>query len=132
MPCILSNLAEIREQNNIAIETLADTAKISIDLLSNIEMRKTLADAFTWRGILSALDFVNISFASDGFIDELNEEIELFGADAPCVVFYDIEKDNIIFKDYAMPGDPAPADMYPVEMTLQLALDFFILQNEFM
>ena len=127
--------------NGITQKELAKAAGLSIPAIAKIISGERMGQPETWRKIQIALENLRgvtqtVSYSSDKFIDELKEEIELYGENQICNVFYTVNDGNIIFKDYLLPEDMPEhygndlKKMNSLRITLKEALDLFTEQDD--
>lgn len=128
-------------ENKITQKELAQTAGLSIPAIAKIISGERMGSPETWRKIQLALERLRgvlqtTSYSSENFIHELQEEIEEYGQDQICNVYYIVHNGNIIFKDYLLPedipgqyGDDLKA-MNMLRITLKEALDLFTEQDD--
>lgn len=140
MPAIKTNewLKYKLEEKKLNSEELANIINVSVQEISEILYGATIGSAKTWQKLLSYFgSSFNVSVASDKFIAELLEEIELYGPNYFCNVFYVIDSaENIIIKDYLLQEDMSGAyddelaKMNMATMPLKEALSLFRLQDK--
>lgn len=116
---------------------LANKAGLSIPTIAKIISGERFGAPETWERITNALGGVlNVSVASEEFIEELTEDVFFFGGNSECNVFYVVDKGSVIFKDYLMPEDMADyykddlKEMNFLKVTLSEALELFKAQNK--
>ena len=132
MPCIFTNLTEVREGKNMSIERLAEKSLNSVEILRQIEAGNTFADASTWRGIIFGLGrgLPTMVVENKKLIAELHQELRLYVPEEPCTIYYTMENNCIVFTDYGIGKDRAPKGVMPLKLTIEEVLGFFVLQGE--
>ena len=85
-------------QKDVAIR-----AKLSLPAIEKIERGERLGSAETRNKIINVLsdDDAKISIDSEYQLDDIQKDIDLYGENQKCFVFYKYDNNNIIFIDYA-------------------------------
>lgn len=150
-------LKQKRQATKISQQSLADATGLSPFTIQQIEQGKRKGSNETWTAIeayfatshkldktikknIKKIDDNDImmSYNSDELIDELLEDIEEFGPQEKCILFYKEVNSHLIFTNYdylveEMPFDPKKeleeGEKY-IETTLGYALDVFTAQNK--
>lgn len=139
MPTIYSGewLRQKRKEAGLTVEELAKACGLSPVSIYKIENGERIGYASTWKKITDFFKPVKISVDCDDLISELKEEIEEYGEDEECIVFYSVQEGAIIFYDYLMPEDMAESyfdedlqDKSSIRISLKEALELFDAQNQ--
>jgi len=130
----------LREQlkiKNITQKELADGTGISVNAISKIIRGERLGSPESWEKILNFLEYDGsiYSFDSEELIEEIKQDIEEFGEDEQCYLFYQIIDNNIIFDNYDFIVDEMPLTKEELKenyiiTSLKNALEFLERQNE--
>lgn len=129
-------LIKTRKAAGLTQSELANRSGISIGALRNIEQGQRIGSVDTLEKLNSALGTISISFECSDFIEELEEEISLYGPECKCHLYYKLKDGIVLFIDYALDRDLEDRDFEPlpgetmVEGTLQQALDIFTYQSK--
>lgn len=125
------------KQNNMTQKELANLAGLSIPAIAKIISGERKGSTETWNKIYDVISVPKVSIESQNFIDELREEIEIYGTSERCTVWYKVEDGNIVFIEYALDEDlkKSASDYKDLKryntlvITLKEALDLFKFQN---
>jgi len=130
----------LREQlkiKNITQKELADGTGISVNAVSKIIRGERLGSPESWEKILNFLEYDGsiYSFDSGELIEEIKQDIEEFGEDEQCYLFYQIIDNNIIFDNYDFIVEDIPLTKEELKenyiiTSLKNALEFLERQNE--
>lgn len=130
-------LREKREKKGYTQKELAQAAGLSIPAIAKIEAGERFGSFETWDKILFVLnDDPVLSIESLDFINELKDEIAIYGDSFQCNLFYESKNGNIIFKDYLLDEDMQEnfknelTTMSVLRVTLKEALELFEKQND--
>ena len=95
-----------RKNANLTQQELADKIGVSVQTIAKIEQGQRVGAVETWEKINTLLDNeISFSYACDNMISEVEEDIELYGFECHCYLYYKLEKNLIIFTDYALDED---------------------------
>lgn len=149
-------LRKTREEAHLTRPQLSEMTGVSVEMIRSIEIGRRPGSADVWEVLNAVLDKgPSLSFDCDDLIQEVLADIDDFGPDYPCVLFYKKEGDLFIFHNYALEEDLNPDDsmledeflrlkyskkelkeafdLQPseiqIESTLQQAYDIFDYQN---
>lgn len=149
-------LRKTREEAHLTRPQLSEMTGVSVEMIRSIEIGRRPGSADVWEVLNAVLDKgPSLSFDCDDLIQEVLADIDDFGPDYPCVLFYKKEGDLFIFHNYAFEEDLNPDDsmledeflrlkyskkelkeafdLQPseiqIESTLQQAYDIFDYQN---
>lgn len=149
-------LRKTREEAHLTRPKLSEMTGVSVEMIRSIEIGRRPGSADVWEVLNAVLDKgPSLSFDCDDLIQEVLADIDDFGPDYPCVLFYKKEGDLFIFHNYALEEDLNPDDsmledeflrlkyskkelkeafdLQPseiqIESTLQQAYDIFDYQN---
>lgn len=125
-------LKETRELNKLTQEQLAKELDVHPRTIINIEQGARIGSPETWDKINNFFDGAKVSYDSEEMIEELNEDISLFGGDSVCYAFYEIRNDMLFFTDYILESDFLEEDKQDkhIKITLKEALEIFTYQNK--
>ncbi len=101
-------LKEKRKEFNLSQQELAKKSKVSIFAIQNIEQGQRKGSSETWKkleSIFNNKEDIIYSHDNDELIEELKADIEEFGSNYKCLLFYEIIDDKIIFNDYNFISD---------------------------
>lgn len=123
-------------QNGFGPQDLADQTGIQLQSIEQIINTNTGSEE-EWDVILDTLnDYPRIIIPSAQVLDDLQEDIEKFGEDALCVVYYGVNQNLLGFCEYQCladlyaHGSNVPTDyLSRIQMTLAEARDLFTKQN---
>lgn len=129
-------LKKRREEERYTRAQLSELTGLSYDTIRSIELGRRTGSADAWEAINAVLDKgPSLSFDCDDLIQEVLADIDDFGPEHPCLLYYKKEGDLFIFGDYALEEDlENPVfDVRPgeiqIESTLQKAYEIFEYQN---
>lgn len=130
-------LIEARQSAGLTQQQLADKIGVGVPTIAKIEQGQRIGSLATWEKINSVLgDNISVSYDCDDLIQEICEDIELYGATCKCYLYYKFEGGVVVFTDYALEEDlddetfniePGETQMIA---TLHQALDIFRYQNQ--
>lgn len=132
-------LKKIRNRLGLTKQEFADEIGVSFDLIKSIESGKRKGSDETWEKIIKYLkeqklnSSIKFSFDSEDLIEELKEDIEEFGPDEECYLFYKLDNDfGLLFTNYDFEVLPEELDKDEeiLKTTLNYALKLFEIQNE--
>lgn len=137
MPTIYTGewLKSARLNRALSVEELALKINVSVNTIYKIEAGERIGSPSTWEKINNFFLPPKISVSSEKFIDEISEEIELYGENEECTLFYTVKNGAIIFYDYLIPedkemlGDSDLKEKSRIRVTLKEALELFEAQN---
>lgn len=92
-----------RKEMELTQKDVAIRAKLSLPAIEKIERGERLGSAETRNKIINVLsdDDAKISIDSEYQLDDIQKDIDLYGENQKCFVFYKYDNNNIIFIDYA-------------------------------
>ena len=105
-------LKKMREKFGLTQAKLSEESGVNKLTIENIEQNRRKGSEATWQMIEDYFskkelgENIIYSFDSESIIDELKEEIDLYGEDYPCIVSYEIVDDwHFHFTDYFIDDD---------------------------
>lgn len=101
-------LKEKRKEFNLSQQELAKKSKVSIFAIQNIEQGQRKGSSETWEkleSIFNNKEDIIYSHDNEELIEELKADIEEFGSNCKCLLFYEIVDDKVIFNDYNFISD---------------------------
>lgn len=133
-----------RNELNMTQKELANKAGISVPAIAKIESGERFGSPETWEKIEKVIKNEGIfepsySYDSEDIIEELKEELEIYGPDKQCNVYYKVIDEHIFFTEYALLEDLETYDLEDIKklskqknicVTLIEALDLFEAQNK--
>lgn len=131
-------LKQALKNENMTQRDLANKCGLSIPAIAKIISGERLGSPGTWDKINSVLNTgAGLSYESSEFINEIKEEISLYGCNKECIVFYKEEYGNLIFFEYALDEDMSNHDFNKKDLNkynslrtkLKDALELFEHQN---
>ena len=132
-------LKTMRLKKGLTQKELAKKIGLSVFTIQNIEQGQRKGSESTWEKILNFFErgeSPKISYDSEELIEELKQDIEEFGEDCPCYVFYEIINGTLKFTNYDFDTEEKPItddELYRDEellsTTLGDALKLFERQN---
>lgn len=129
-------LIAARKKEGLTQKQLAEKIGVSIYAIAHIEQGQRVGSVETWEKINNFFEDVNISYDCEEIIEEIKEEIEEFGEDQVCYLYYELKGDTIVFTDYGLPEDLLRKEFklkdneFRLEGTLKQALEIFCFQNK--
>lgn len=133
-------LKNIRTQQKLTQQELANKTGVSRFTIENIEQGKRLGSVETWNKLENFFGeySLEVSYDSDDLIAELKTDIKNLGEDYECYLFYKVIENNIIFTDYdfAVENEKCDPEQHLEEnekyllTTFKYALDVFNEQNK--
>lgn len=130
-------LIDARQSAGLTQQQLANEIGVSLPTIAKIEQGQRIGSLDTWNKINSVLGSdTSVSYDCDDLIQEIYEDIELYGPGTKCYLYYKLGKDMILFTDYALEEDLSDEafDIEPGETqmisTLKQALEIFNHQNK--
>ena len=122
---------------------LAKEIGVNTNTIANIEQGQRLGSAETWGKIEKYFNgeskkLIKMSFDSEEIIEELEQDIEEFGEDNPCILVYKIIDEHIVFTNYDFITEDNPFDPEKelekgekyIETSFKYALEVFEAQNK--
>ncbi len=104
-------LRKTREEAHLTRPQLSEMTGVSVEMIRSIEIGRRPGSADVWEVLNAVLDKgPSLSFDCDDLIQEVLADIDDFGPDYPCVLFYKKEGDLFIFHNYALEEDLNPDD----------------------
>lgn len=129
-----------RKKTGLSQQELADKTGLSKSTIESLEQGKRTGSITTWEKLMNFFDSglgAKISRDSEELIEELKEDIEEFGEDDTCYVFYKETDNSLIFTNYDFAEEEDPIkkeeledDEYLLKTTLGDALKLFEKQND--
>ena len=120
-------LKKMREKFGLTQAKLSEESGVNKLTIENIEQNRRKGSEATWQMIEDYFskkelgENIIYSFDSESIIDELKEEIDLYGEDYPCIVSYEIVDNwHFHFTDYFIDEDPV--ELKNTERTLHTNL----------
>lgn len=129
-------LINMRKLNNLTQKELANRIGVSTHAIAKIERGERLGSVETWDKINNYFDESHISYECSDVIREIKEDIEEYGNDTVCYLYYSIRQNMIVFHDYALiedlsnPAFKLQVDELRLKGTLKQALEIFESQNK--
>lgn len=132
-------LKHLREKFGKTKRELSEATGINEKTIDDIEAGSISGNELEWALIEAYFDYRNhgngviYSYDSEELIDEVKEDIELYGESAPCFIIYKIIDDHFIFTDYGLIGEDdfeLQAGERKVQTILSEALEIFEKQNK--
>jgi transcriptional regulator with XRE-family HTH domain len=133
-------LKTMRLKKGLTQKELAEKTGLTIFTIQNIEQGSRKGSPATWEKILNFFErgeSPKISYDSEELIEEIKEDIEEFGEDYECYVFYKEKDGKLIFTNYDFDVEEdqvQPEELLPNEYLLKTnlgdALKLFEKQNE--
>ena len=129
-------LIEARTNAGLSQQQLADKCGLSVPTVAKIEQGQRIGSASTWEKLNKVLSNVDMSYECSSLIDEIKEEILLYGCDYKCYLYYELRDGIVLFVDYALDRDLDDSNFEPLseekmmESTLNQALEIFAYQNK--
>lgn len=139
MPAIYTGewIKQRRKEENMSVEDLAGVCGVSAAMIYKIESGERLGSVKTWGKIINFFQPAKISVECEKIIEDLREDVALYGEQEKAIVFYSVDGGAIIFYDYLLseemlesPNDEDLQDKKHIEITLKEALELFEMQNE--
>lgn len=104
-------LRKTREEAHLTRPQLSEMTGISIEMIRSIEVGRRPGSADVWEVLNAVLDKgPALIFDCDDLIQEVLADIDDYGPDYPCVLFYQKQGDLFIFHNYALEEDLNPDD----------------------
>ncbi len=136
-------LKKMRAKFNITQKQLSDESGVNKLTIENLEQGKRKGSEETWKLIEDYFEkrekgIIDISMDSEDLIQELQEDIEEFGEDHPCILVYKYKNGIFLFTNYDFITDEMPFNPdkelregeYYIETTFKYALEVFEKQNK--
>lgn len=139
MKKVKERLKHLREKFGRTKRELSEATGIKETTIDDIEAGAIPGNELEWALIEAYFDYRNngngviYSYDSDELINEVKEDIELYGENTPCFIIYEIIDDRFIFTDYGLIGEDdfeLQAGERKVQTTLSEALEIFEKQNK--
>lgn len=129
-------LQQILNQNGFSIEDLAGQTGFAVDVISQAAASEE-ADSEAWNIILDTVnDYPSIMLPASSIIDDLKNDIQKYGDDALCLVFYGVNQNLLGFVEYQcmddlqMHGSPVSTEfLSSMQLALSEALELFTKQS---
>ena len=128
-------LIGIRKANNLTQKELANKLGVSSHTIAKIERGERIGSVETWDKINNYFDESHISYECSDVLSEIKEDIDEYGDDTVCYLYYSIRHNMIVFHDYALiedlsnPAFKLQEDEFRLKGTLKQALEIFESQN---
>lgn len=131
-------LKTMRLKKGLTQKELAEKTGLSIFTIANIEQGQRKGSEITWEKLLNFFENdSNVSYDSDDLIEEIKADIEEFGEDEECYIFYKETKYGLFFTNYDFDVEEDPIkkdellpDEHLLKTTLGDALKLFEKQNK--
>lgn len=131
-------LKKMRLQKGLTQQELANKTGLTKFTIENIEQGRRKGSELTWEKLLNFFENdSNVSYDSDDLIKEIKADIEEFGEDEECFIFYKETKYGLFFTNYDFDVEEEPikedeleAREYLLKTTLGDALKLFERQNK--
>lgn len=131
-------LKTMRLKKGLTQKELAEKTGLSIFTIANIEQGQRKGSELTWEKLLNFFENdSNVSYDSDDLIEEIKADIEEFGEDEECYIFYKETKYGLFFTNYDFDVEEDPIkkdellpDEHLLKTTLGDALKLFERQNK--
>lgn len=129
-------LSQKLAQNGFGPEDLAEQTGLDIQTVKKI-IESNEGTQQDWDIILDTLnDYPEVIIPAASVLDDLNEDIEKFGEDGMCIVYYGVNQNQLAFCEYQCLADlyahgaNVPTDyLASMQITLQEAKQLFTKQN---
>lgn len=93
-------LVQKLQQNGFTLQDLAGQSGIALPVLEKIA-NSDEGSAQDWDTILSVLNqYPAVRYPASDILDDIAADIETYGSDAPCNVFYGVSDNSLVFCEY--------------------------------
>lgn len=136
-------LRKMRDKLGLSRKEFAKEVGVSPDIIKSVEEGRRTGNDETWGRIIYYLktqkinEVVKFSFDCEDIINEIKEDIEEFGEEEICYLFYKIEDDMLLFTNYDFIVEEKPIlkeELEPgehiIETKLKYILEVFENQND--
>lgn len=129
-------LSQKLAQNGFTPADLAKQTGLDLQTIEQV-INNQSADEQTWNLILDTLNlYPRVTVPSEQVLLDLKNDIDTYGSDAACIVFYSVNQNQLAFCEYrplenmTMHGGNVPTQfLSQMQITLGEALDLFTKQN---
>lgn len=129
-------LVQKLNQNGFSLQDLSSQTGLSLAMLQSVAADE-LADPMVWDVIMDTLNqYPAVMTPASSVLEDLNQDIQKWGQDGKCIVYYGVNQNLLGFCEYKNLADGeihgANVDtqfLASMELTLKEALELFTKQN---